>query len=154
MCGDWAAPVPDIIAGTSENAIVQNDIFDRKPLRWWGLGAVTLLGDAAHPTTPNLGQGACQALEDAVVLAHCLSETRRVEVALRQYENMRLPRTTKIVRNSWQTGKVLQLDSPALERLRDWFIGTRISARLEMRTFHSLLTYKLPRLRSSQPRIQ
>ena len=56
----------------------------------------------------------------------------------------------EVVRNSWQTGKVLQLDSPALECLRNWFIGTPLSARLEMRTFASLLTYKLPRLRSPQ----
>jgi len=151
VCRDWAAPVPEIVSGTSEEAILQNDIIDRPPLDWWGSGTVTLLGDAAHPTTPNLGQGACQALEDAVALAHCLSETRPIEAALRKYEDMRLPRTTGIVRNSWQTGKVLQLDSPALESLRNWFIGTPLSARLEMRTFRSLLTYKLPRLQSSQP---
>jgi len=144
VCRDWAAPVPEIVAGTSENAILQNDIIDRPPLRWWGRGAVTLLGDAAHPTTPNLGQGACQALEDAVVLAHCLSETRPIEPALRKYQGLRLPRTTEIVRNSWQTGKVIQLDSPALEWLRDWFMGTPIGARLGMRTLQSLLTYKLP----------
>jgi 2-polyprenyl-6-methoxyphenol hydroxylase-like FAD-dependent oxidoreductase len=154
VCCDWAAPVPEIIGSTPENVILQNDIIDRPPLRWWSHGAVTLLGDAAHPATPNLGQGACQALEDAVVLAHCLSETRPIEASLCTYEAMRLPRTTEIVRNSWQTGMVLQLDSPALEWLRDWFIGTRVGARLEMRSFRSLLTYKLPRLRSSQPTIQ
>jgi len=109
---------------------------------------VTLLGDAAHPTTPNLGQGACQALEDAVILAHCLSETHPVEVALRKYEGLRLPRTTEVVRNSWQTGKVIQLDSPRLEQLRNWFMGTGVSRRLEQRTFSRLLTYQLPRLRS------
>jgi len=64
LCGDWAAPVPDVIEATPEGAIVQNDILDRPPLRWWGRGPVTLLGDAAHATTPNLGQGACMALEE------------------------------------------------------------------------------------------
>jgi 2-polyprenyl-6-methoxyphenol hydroxylase-like FAD-dependent oxidoreductase len=59
-----------------------------------GRGPVTLLGDAAHPTTPNLGQGACQALDDAIVLAHCLSGTRPIEAALRKYAGLRLPRTT------------------------------------------------------------
>jgi 2-polyprenyl-6-methoxyphenol hydroxylase-like FAD-dependent oxidoreductase len=152
VCRDWAAPVPEIVAGTAEIAILQNDIVDRPPLRWWGRGAVTLLGDAAHPTTPNLGQGACQALEDAVVLAHCLRETRPIDASLRKYEDMRLPRTTEIVRNSWQAGKVIQIESPALMWLRDWFIGTTASARLEMRTFRSLLTYQLPSLRSSRPR--
>jgi 2-polyprenyl-6-methoxyphenol hydroxylase-like FAD-dependent oxidoreductase len=148
VCRDWAAPVPEIIAGTCEDAILQNDIVDRPPLRGWGRGAVTLLGDAAHPTTPNLGQGACQALEDAVVLAHCLSEdARAIEASLRKYEDIRLPRTTEIVRKSWQAGKVLQADSPTLERLRNWFMGTTVSTRLEMRTFANLLTYKLPKLR-------
>jgi 2-polyprenyl-6-methoxyphenol hydroxylase-like FAD-dependent oxidoreductase len=145
-CCDWAAPVPEIVAGTPENAILQNDIIDRPPLPWWGRGTVTLLGDAAHPTTPNLGQGACQALEDAVVLAHCLGETRPIEASLRKYEAMRLARTTEIVRTSWQTGKVLQLDSPALEWLRDWFISTQLSSRLEYRFFTSLLNYKFPKL--------
>lgn len=51
------------------SSILQNDIVDRPPLRGWGHGGVTLLGDATHASTPNLGQGACQALEDAVVLA-------------------------------------------------------------------------------------
>ena len=129
------------------DAIVQNDIVDRPPLRWWGRGGVTLLGDAAHACTPNLGQGACQALEDAVVLTHCLSRTRPIEAALRQYERLRIPRTTTIVRNSWQAGKVLQLDSPALELSRNWLMGTGLGTRLGMRTFGSLLTYRLPRLR-------
>jgi 2-polyprenyl-6-methoxyphenol hydroxylase-like FAD-dependent oxidoreductase len=149
VCCDWGAPVPEIVAGTSEKAIIQNDIIDRPPLRWWGRGAITLLGDAAHPTTPNLGQGACLALEDAVVLAHCLSENRPIEASLRKYESMRLPRTTEIVRNSWQAGRVIQTNSPALMWLRDWFMGTAVGALLEMRTFKGLLTYKLPRLRPS-----
>jgi len=151
VCRDWAAPVQ----GTPEDAILQNDIIDRPPLRWWGRGSVTLLGDAAHPTTPNLGQGACQALEDAVVLADCLGRTRPIEPALRGYQGLRLPRTTEVVRNSWQTGKVIQLDSPVLERLRNWFMGTGVNRRLEQPTFKSLLNHQLPRLQSrEQPSVQ
>ena len=88
MCRDRAAPVPEIIEGTSEDAILQDDIVDRPPLRWWGRSGVTLLGDAVHACTPNLGQGACQALEDAVVLAHCLSGTLPIGAALRKYERL------------------------------------------------------------------
>lgn len=146
LCRSWAAPVPEIIEGTPEDAILQNDIVDRPPLRWWGCGGITLLGDAAHASTPNLGQGACQALEDAVVLAHCLSETRPVEAALRKYERLRIPRTTAVIQNSWKTGKALQLDSPALERLRNCFMGTGLGTRLGMRMMRNLLTYQLPRL--------
>jgi 2-polyprenyl-6-methoxyphenol hydroxylase-like FAD-dependent oxidoreductase len=148
MCHDWAAPVLDIVDGTAADAILQNDIVDRPPLQWWGRGSVTLLGDAAHASTPNLGQGACQALEDAVVLAHCLSETSAIESALCKYECLRIPRTSRVVRDSWQAGKALQLDSPALESFRNWFLGSWLGTRLQMRTFQSLLTYRLPKLRS------
>jgi 2-polyprenyl-6-methoxyphenol hydroxylase-like FAD-dependent oxidoreductase len=149
LCGDWAAPVPDVIEATPEGAIVQNDILDRPPLHWWGRGPVTLLGDAAHATTPNLGQGACMALEDAVMLAHCLSTVRPAESALREYERLRIPRTGAIVRDSWQAGRILQLDQPALELVRDWFIGTSLSRHLAMRMFRTLLTYKVPELHPS-----
>jgi len=67
---------------------------------------MTLLGDAAHPTTPNLGQGACQALEDAVVLADCWRQCREVEPALRRYERQRQRRTAAITRASWRLGKI------------------------------------------------
>ena len=148
LCGDWAAPVPDIVEGTPADAILQNDVVDRPPLSRWGRGHVTLLGDAAHASTPNLGQGACQALEDAVVLAHCLGETRAIEPALRKYEELRIPRTSRIVRDSWRTGKALQLDSPALEWFRNWFLGSWLGTSLHKRAFESLLTYQAPKLRS------
>jgi 2-polyprenyl-6-methoxyphenol hydroxylase-like FAD-dependent oxidoreductase len=149
LCGGWTAPIPDVIEGTPEGAIVQNDIVDRPPLRWWGRGPVTLLGDAAHATTPNLGQGACMALEDAVMLAHCLSTVRPAESALREYERLRIPRTGAIVRDSWQTGRILQLDQPALELVRDWFMGSSLGRHLGMRMFRNLLTYKVPKLHPS-----
>lgn len=149
-CRNWASPVPEIVEETPERAILQNDIVDRPPLRWWGGGGVTLLGDAGHASTPNLGQGVCQALEDAVVLAHCLNGTQPIEAALRKYERLRIPRTTAIVRDCWETGKILQLDSTAMELLRDWFMGSWLGTYLAMRTFRSLLTYQLPRLQSSE----
>lgn len=147
LCRDWAAPVPQIIEQTPEDAMLQNDIVDRPPLPWWGKGRVTLLGDAAHAATPNLGQGACQALEDAVVLAHCLSQTSPIEAALRKYERLRIPRTTAITRESWQAGKLLQLDSQ-LEFVRNWFMGSWFGTRLSERTFRKLLTSSLPSLGS------
>jgi 2-polyprenyl-6-methoxyphenol hydroxylase-like FAD-dependent oxidoreductase len=96
----WHHPVPDLIAETEEWAIRRDDLYDRAPLSGsWGEGRVTLLGDAAHPATPNLGQGACQAIEDAVVLARCLEQIVRanakdsVPSALRRYEGLRGERT-------------------------------------------------------------
>ena len=96
------------------------DIYDREPMaKRWGIGCVTLLGDAAHPMTPHLGQGACQAIEDAFALAGCLRERASVEDALRLYESRRICRTAAIVRLSHRMGWVGQLESPWLCRLRD-----------------------------------
>ena len=110
----------EAVEATGEGAILRTDIYDREPLRGrWGTGRVTLLGDAAHPMTPNLGQGACQAIEDAVVLARCVAE-RPVEDALRLYEGRRGARTASIVRRSRLVGRwFYQLENPAVCALRD-----------------------------------
>ncbi len=119
--GSWHAPIGELIVATDEAAILRNDIYDRPPLRQWGQGCVTLLGDAAHPMTPNLGQGACQALEDAVVLSACLDPTTEVATALRQYEVQRMRRTTAIVRESRLIGAVGQWSNT-------WLCGFRNAA--------------------------
>ena len=64
----WHDPIRAILEATPESAIVRTDIQDRDPLPSWTRGLVTLLGEAAHPMTANIGQGACQAIVDAVVL--------------------------------------------------------------------------------------
>ena len=81
-----------IIEATDQGSILRNDIYDLKPMSAWSKARVTLLGDAAHPTTPGLGQGACQAIEDAVVLADSLSATAEIASALKAYESRRIPR--------------------------------------------------------------
>jgi 2-polyprenyl-6-methoxyphenol hydroxylase-like FAD-dependent oxidoreductase len=97
---DWQAPLTAAIAATPEESIARLRIYDREPLSSWGVGPVTLLGDAAHPMTTNLSQGACQALEDAAALAHSLRGTDGVEAALRSYEQTRIRRTSPIVKQS------------------------------------------------------
>jgi len=151
LCRPWASQIVEIIEATPESAIIQNDILDRRPLKTWGRGRVTLLGDAAHATTPNLGQGACMALEDAVVLAHCLSTIHPAESALREYERLRIPRTSSIVRDSWRTGLLLQMDQPILESLRDQFMGSALGKHLEKRMLRNLLTYNVPKLQPDAP---
>jgi 2-polyprenyl-6-methoxyphenol hydroxylase-like FAD-dependent oxidoreductase len=119
----WHAPVEALIRATDEDAILYTDIYDREPARRWGEGQVTLLGDAAHPMTPDLGQGACQAIEDAVVLATCLDdEEADVASALRLYEARRIGRTAVFVRRSRRLGWLAQLENPLLCRLRDAFL--------------------------------
>ena len=68
----WADPVPELIATTLPGRVLRNDIVDRPPTSRWASGRAVLIGDAAHPTTPNLGQGGCMAIEDAAVLARRL----------------------------------------------------------------------------------
>ena len=124
MFAKWHAPIPAVIAATDATAILRNDIYDRDPVDRWGAGRVTLLGDAAHPMTPNLGQGGCQAIEDALVLSWCLTpKSERVDAALRRYEALRIPRTGFIVKASRRIGAAFQMESPILCRLRDLAVG-------------------------------
>jgi 2-polyprenyl-6-methoxyphenol hydroxylase-like FAD-dependent oxidoreductase len=115
----WDAPVLALIAATDEAAILRNDIYDRNPLPRWGRGRVTLLGDAAHPMTPNLGQGAGQALEDAVVLGACLRAGSDPASALRTYEDKRRARTAAVVRQSRLFGQLAQSERRPVCWLRD-----------------------------------
>ena len=115
----WAEPIEALIDATEPQAVLRTDIYDRPPARHWSLGRVTLLGDAAHPMTPSQGQGACQALEDAVVLGECLVEEPDIPRALREYERRRLPRANRIVRLSRQASRAVQSESRLICRLRD-----------------------------------
>lgn len=114
----WWGPIPALIAATEPERLLRNDILDRPPRQGLGRGRVTLLGDAAHPTTPNIGQGACLAIEDAAVLARELGRGA-AEAALRRYEELRRARTAEIVRFSWRLGRVGQWSNPLLCTLRD-----------------------------------
>jgi 2-polyprenyl-6-methoxyphenol hydroxylase-like FAD-dependent oxidoreductase len=118
----WREPIERLIEATDEEEILRNDLFDRRPVRHWGRGRVTLLGDAAHPPTPNLGQGACQALEDALVLAGCLAGQREPMAALRAYEARRRKRSAAIIKQSSLVGKIGQWEHPLLCSLRDGLI--------------------------------
>ncbi len=115
----WHEPVESLIESAQESNILRNDIYDRDPVKTWGEGCVTLLGDAAHPMTPNLGQGACQAIEDALEIARCLSTTTTVELAREKYEASRIPRTTSVVLASRRLGAIGQIETPIMCRLRN-----------------------------------
>ena len=119
LFGGWHAPIPALLRATDPAAILRNDIIDREPLPRWSNGRVTLVGDAAHPMTPNLGQGACQAIEDAVALADCLAQRDDTAAALLCYELHRSQRANLIVRQSWRIGRVAQWQNPALCAVRD-----------------------------------
>jgi len=117
--GDWHTPIPDLIAETPDSVLLYNDILDIEPLSTWIDGRVVLLGDAAHAMTPNMGQGACQAIEDAVALADALRQTTQLSVALATYDGQRRPHTRRVMMQSRRIGQVGQLESPLLMSLRD-----------------------------------
>lgn len=114
----WHAPVEELVRAADESQILRNDIFDRPALAQWGAGRVTLLGDSAHPMTPNLGQGACQAIEDAVVLMKSLRAASDLPAALRHYEAQRIARTRWLAAQSRRVGEVGQWQNPLAVGLR------------------------------------
>ncbi|NDJ20916.1 NAD(P)-binding protein [Nostoc sp. B(2019)] len=108
----WAEPVQAIVKATDAEDIIERPISDRLPLQNWSQGRVTLLGDAAHPMVPLLGQGANTAFEDAWELSQCLSSASTIEAALANYENSRKPRTQVIqIRNAVQANRAYKADS-------------------------------------------
>jgi 2-polyprenyl-6-methoxyphenol hydroxylase-like FAD-dependent oxidoreductase len=115
----WHRPIEGLIEAAREDSILRNDIYDIAPLPQITRGRVALLGDAAHAMTPDLGQGACQAIEDAVVLAACLRSDGEIEPALLDCQRRRLPRTRKIQIWSRWIGEIAQIENPPLCRLRD-----------------------------------
>jgi 2-polyprenyl-6-methoxyphenol hydroxylase-like FAD-dependent oxidoreductase len=124
----WYRPVVQLIEQTPPHRILTTAAFDREPTRTWGSGRLTLLGDAIHPTTPNLGQGGCLAMEDAMVLARCFEKYGATEEALRKYEGCRYKRTAAVTKYSRYYGTIGQstiplkflfslVPEPVLERL-------------------------------------
>jgi len=114
LFADWHEPILDLIDSTAEDDILRHPAYDNVPLKTWGRGRVTLLGDAAHPCTPNLGQGGCMALEDALVLARCFGERKSVKAALRRYEDLRRTRTRHVQQRSLLMGRIGQWQNRAV----------------------------------------
>ncbi len=135
----WHAPVERLIEATPADAILRTDIYDRPPIDRWVQDRVALLGDAAHPMTPNLGQGGGQAIEDAVVLAAALVREPTLEGALAAYERQRLARANAFVTGSLRMGQIAHLRGRPLRWLRDRALGlvpTKLAERRMARQLH------------------
>jgi 2-polyprenyl-6-methoxyphenol hydroxylase-like FAD-dependent oxidoreductase len=111
-------PIAGCIRGTP-GPIGRWPIYDLPTLPTWHRGAVCLVGDAAHATSPHAGQGASLALEDAIVLARCLRDCADVETAFSRFEEERRPRVEKLVREARRTGKRKAAGNPVSRRIRD-----------------------------------
>jgi 2-polyprenyl-6-methoxyphenol hydroxylase-like FAD-dependent oxidoreductase len=141
MFAGWHEPIADLIDATENDEILKNGARDFAPLRRWGDRMVTLLGDAAHPCTPNLGQGGCMALEDALVLAKCVDREASLQSALRRYESLRFHRTRGIQQRSLLMGHIGQWQNPLLVTGRR--VVTRLlSPKLIERNLRHVYSYK------------
>ncbi|MCC7158979.1 MAG: FAD-dependent monooxygenase [Ignavibacteria bacterium] len=117
---EYHSSVKAVLQNTSESVLLLNDIIDLEPINNYAFGKIVLIGDAAHATTPNMGQGACQAIEDAVILAVELSKAGSIEDAFERFSVRRIKRTHFIVNNSWKLGKMAQSSNPLFSMLRNF----------------------------------
>ena len=140
--GDALDPIPALIEATSPDWIVRNRLFNLPFRSTWGKGRITLLGDAAHAMLPNLGQGACTAIEDAVVLANYLEKTRDVQDGLRAYERARRRRIRWIHWNSAMTSRLQLLENRAATRLRDAWIWSQPGTLINQVVFRPILRFR------------
>jgi 2-polyprenyl-6-methoxyphenol hydroxylase-like FAD-dependent oxidoreductase len=108
-------PIPVLLDAADPGAVLHHDLYELPSLKTYTPGPVVLAGDAAHAMTPNLGQGACQALEDAVVLATVMASGD----GLSAYDRQRRPRTQMITRRSRRIGAAAQWASPVATSLRN-----------------------------------
>ncbi|MFF3561281.1 FAD-dependent monooxygenase [Streptomyces sp. NPDC002574] len=147
LFGDWHHPVPEVIAAAAPGTVLRNDVHHLAvPLPAFHRGRIALLGDAAHAMTPNLGQGGCQAIEDAVVLAHLAGPGDDTAAALAAYSAQRLPRTTDVMRRSRSVGRLTTWSSRPAVALRDTLFATvnRFGPRLALHSLDGIADWRPP----------
>jgi 2-polyprenyl-6-methoxyphenol hydroxylase-like FAD-dependent oxidoreductase len=110
----WAEPMPRLLAATEDHDVLRDDLYDRQPAKRWSQGPIVLVGDAAHPMRPHLGQGGCQAIEDAALLAAFVSRTPDLSTAFADFTAFRRHRIARLVRESVVIGTLVNLRPTAL----------------------------------------
>lgn len=116
---DFLDPVGEIIFQTNPSSIIRDDISDLSPLTSWFSNSVILVGDAAHASTPNLGQGGAQAIEDSWVLAEKIATCETLQNAFESFQVSRFAKVKKIVNVSWQIGKATNISNKTVCKVRN-----------------------------------
>jgi 2-polyprenyl-6-methoxyphenol hydroxylase-like FAD-dependent oxidoreductase len=133
----WHAPIPALLDATK--TILRTDIHDLPTLASWHRGRAVLLGDAAHAMTPNLGQGGCQAIEDALVLASVLGRGGELD----DYERLRVARANEIVVSARKLGAIAQWQNPLACRVRAWALRLTPASAMVKRA-ENVLKFDMP----------
>ncbi|MCP3140831.1 FAD-dependent monooxygenase [Pyxidicoccus xibeiensis] len=136
----WMEPVESLVRATLEADILRTDIHYLEPLPKWGEGPVTLLGDSAHAMVTDMAQGACQAIEDALVLAKLLREEPDRVRALRTYESKRRPRTARVSELSLKAGAIRYVRNPVARWARDLLLQA-LPPSVALRQLRSVVGY-------------
>ncbi|MFZ0833836.1 MAG: FAD-dependent monooxygenase, partial [Mycobacterium sp.] len=116
----WIQPIPDILGGTDPAVVLRHDLYDRTRARVWACGRLVLVGDAAHAMRPHLGQGGCQALEDAAILAAFAGGAADLHTAFARFASFRQPRVAPLIRESALLGRIVNLRPAALSAAASW----------------------------------
>lgn len=143
LFGSWHHPVPELIEKTQ--TVLKNSLVDRKPTKGWTKGNATLIGDAAHPTTPNLGQGGCMAIEGAYILAKSIHRYGLTPKAFSRYEELQFPRAAMVNKESLQLGKMGQLSNPVLIAFRN-FAFRAMPSSMAMKMIDKFFSYRVTEL--------
>lgn len=109
----WHSDIQMLIDQADRDSLFKWALYDRPPMKTWGRGRVTLLGDACHPTLPFMAQGAAMAIEDGAVLAACLRGPESVEASLKHYEDLRRERTAGVQLGSRRNATIFHLSGLA-----------------------------------------
>jgi 2-polyprenyl-6-methoxyphenol hydroxylase-like FAD-dependent oxidoreductase len=135
----YHSPIPEILQQTKNEQLIWSDISDLEPIAGYAYGRLLLIGDAAHATTPNMGQGACQAIEDAYVLSQELRKNEDPVKAFIAFEKRRLGRTHWIVNSSATLGRVAQTENRLLIAVRNTLMQL-VPERVKQRQLKKILT--------------
>ncbi|MDT3496921.1 FAD-dependent monooxygenase [Bacillus toyonensis] len=135
-------PIPDILNNASDVTMIHRDIVDITPMKQFFDKRIVFIGDAAHALTSNLGQGACQAIEDAIILAECINKNAHYRQAFIEYEQKRRARIEIISNTAWKVGKMAQIESKPLAILRNQ-VMKRIPKWVSEKQSHELYNFHL-----------
>ena len=150
--GTWAEPIPTVLAATDPARVLHNDLYDRDRARQWSRGPIVAVGDAAHPMRPHLGQGGCQGIEDAAILASFVGRTDDLATAFGRFAAFRGPRVRSLVRESKTIGQIVNLP-PLLSAAatRATVLGPEALVTRHLATIAARSAFALPTDRDVQP---